>query len=318
MSTVAVEVRDLWKIYGGVEALKGISLDVSVGETVGLLGPNGAGKSTLCNIVAGIIKPSRGVARVFGLDVARESDRVKEIVSLQTQEDGLNPMLTGIENAEFYGGLYGLSRRDVRARLEELQPIHGLGMDDLRRQVKTYSGGMRRRLSLAIALLKKPKLLILDEPTSGLDVASRRALWESLEGFGGEGVSIILATHNMEEAHRLSDRVAIIDRGRLIAFDQPDRLIARFGPKSTVSLKIQVQGDLEAVREAIATRLGVDAHIASRRDGLINIYTEDPDRILPKSITLAVEAGARVVEARVREPTLEDVFIALTGRRLSS
>ncbi len=312
----AVEVRDLWKIYSGVEALKGVSLDVSIGETVGLLGPNGAGKSTLCNIVAGIIRPSKGVVRVFGLDVARESDRVKEIVSLQTQEDGLNPMLTGIENAEFYGGLYGLSRRDVRARLEEIQPIHGLGMDDLRRQVKTYSGGMRRRLSLAIALLKKPKLLILDEPTSGLDVSSRWALWESLESLGGEGVSILLATHNMEEAHRLSDRVAIIDRGRLIAFDQPDRLIARFGPKSTVSLK--VHGDIETVQKAIASRLGADTHIASRRDGLLDIYTDDPDRILPRSITLAVEAGARVVEARVREPTLEDVFIALTGRRLSS
>ncbi|OYT52730.1 daunorubicin ABC transporter ATP-binding protein [Candidatus Bathyarchaeota archaeon ex4484_135] len=308
---VAVSVRELVKEYDGTLALRGVSFDIYKGEVFGLLGPNGAGKTTLMNILAGILLPTSGKAEVLGHDVVRESRAVRALVGFCPQETVAYEELNAMENMMFYAGLYGLPRSEAKRRSKELLEFVRL-LDVAKKPVREFSGGMKRRLNLAIALINDPEVLLLDEPTTGLDPRARRDAWHYIEGLKAEGRTILLATHYMEEADRLSDRVAIMDLGRVIALDTPEALKKSVGELSVI--EVHVEEASEALKEALSA-LSENGKILSGED-YVRLYTRDPEAVLPKAVEATLRAGAKVISVSVSEPTLEDVFLKLTGRRL--
>jgi ABC-2 type transport system ATP-binding protein len=220
----AISVENLTKVFNELRAVDGISFEVKEGELFGLLGPNGAGKTTTLNMLATLIRPTSGKAFVFGFDVLKERNKVRKLIGMVFQEPALDNYLTGRENLEFHGMMYGLSRREAKERVKEALKIVELEefSDKL---VLTYSGGMKRRLEIARALVHQPKILFLDEPTLGLDAQTRRRIWDYIKKLNKErGVTIILTTHYMEEADFLAERVAIIDYGKIVALDTPENL----------------------------------------------------------------------------------------------
>jgi len=224
MDKIAIEIKDLRKDYGDVIAIEHLDLDVAEGETFGLLGPNGAGKSTTINILCGLLEPTKGSVRVGGYDVKTEPGKIKKLIGVCPQEMGVFPYLTGRENIEFFGNMNAVPKKELKSRVEKLLEKLSL-TEDADRRVKTYSGGMKRRISLVMTLVSDPKIAFLDEPTTGMDPQSRRAVWEFLKELGGDSRTIILTTHYMEEAEYLCDRVGIIDHGKLIALGKPSDLM---------------------------------------------------------------------------------------------
>jgi len=308
---VAVSVRELVKEYNGTQALRGVSFDVVEGEVFGLLGPNGAGKTTLMNILAGVLLPTSGKAEVLGHDVVSEARAVKELVGFCPQETVAYEELSAWDNMLFYAGLYGLPRSEAKRRAKELLEFVGL-LDVAKKAVREFSGGMKKRLNLAIALINDPKVLLLDEPTTGLDPRARRDVWRYVEGLRAEGRTVILATHYMEEADRLSDRVAIMDLGRVVALDTPEALKRTIGELSVIEIRVaEVPEGLGAALAPLSENGKVLVG-----EGYARIYVREPEAVLPKAIEVALRAGARISTVSVAEPTLEDVFLKLTGRRL--
>jgi ABC-2 type transport system ATP-binding protein len=229
----AITVRDLWKSYGAVQALAGVDLEVAAGTVLGLLGPNGAGKTTLVRVLATLLRADRGSARVVGLDVVADAAELRQRIGLAGQYAAVDENLTGLENLVMVGRLYGMSRRAARARGRELLERFDL-VDAADRPTKTYSGGMRRRLDLAAALVAKPPVLFLDEPTTGLDPHSRNALWGRLRALVQDGTTLLLTTQYLEEADRLADRIVVIDAGMVVAAGTPAELKARVGEGATL------------------------------------------------------------------------------------
>ena len=299
------------KEYNGTPALRGVSFEAYEGEVLGLLGPNGAGKTTLINILAGILLPTSGRAEVLGHDVVAESRAVRALVGFCPQETVAYEDLSALENMLFYAGLYGLPRSEAKRRARELLEFVGL-WDVAKKRVKEFSGGMKKRLNLAIALVNNPRVLLLDEPTTGLDPRARREVWRYIEDLKAEGRTILLATHYMEEADRLSDRVAIMDLGRVVALDTPEALKKSLGELSVVEVKVAEV--TEALRAAL-TPLSEGGKLIAGED-YVRLYTRDPDALLPEAVKAALEAGAKLEAIHITEPTLEDVFLKLTGRRL--
>jgi ABC-2 type transport system ATP-binding protein len=305
---VAIEARELRKTYGDVVALSGIDLHVEAGIVFGLLGPNGAGKTTAVRILTTLLPPEGGSARVAGFDVVRDAARLRDHIGLAGQYAAVDENLTGFENLEMVGRLYHLGRRTSRERARELLAAFDL-TDAGERLVRTYSGGMRRRLDLAAALVAQPPVLFLDEPTTGLDIRSRIALWEAIEALVAEGTTVLLTTQYLDEADRLADRIAVIDRGLVIAEGTSDELKAQVGGDR---LEVHLE-DGHRDQQAIA----VLEPIATERPFCENGTLRVPLRLRRGGIAEAVrrldEAGIGIDDIALRRPTLDDVFLNLTG-----
>jgi ABC-2 type transport system ATP-binding protein len=241
MSETAITIENLTKKFEDKTAVENLSLQVFKGELFGLLGPNGAGKTTTINILCGLVKPSSGSAKIFGSDVQKETQKVKEQIGVCIQETAIYPYLSGKENLELFGNLYGMNKKAIRERSKILLAKMGL-QDDAKRVTAKYSGGMKRRLSLALALMHDPEIAFLDEPTVAMDPQSRHAVWDFIKDQKSRGKTIILTTHYMEEAEELCDRVGIIDHGKLIALGKPKDLIAKNGVKNLEEVFIQLTG----------------------------------------------------------------------------
>ncbi|GAA3444550.1 ABC transporter ATP-binding protein [Planomonospora venezuelensis] len=310
-SPPALSCRGLGKRYGDVHAVQDVGFDVAPGEAYGLLGPNGAGKTTTISMLVGLLRPDSGHVRVCGVDLAADPMRAKARIGYVPQEIALYPELTGRENLRFFGRLFGLPRRELAGRIEEVLDLVGLmGRADSR--VKTYSGGMKRRINIGTALLHRPDVLILDEPTVGVDPQSRKAILDGVEHLVGEGMSLLYTSHYMEEVERVCDRVAIIDHGRIIAEGTRRELIALVGSADKVELSLD--GDVET---ALAKLRAVEGVIEAAMTGAtsIRLLTEGGRHLLPALIT-AVDGCATVTATQVIEPDLEATFLHLTGSTL--
>ncbi len=248
MDEKVIVIEKLVKKFEDVVAINDLSLQVLKGEIFGLLGPNGAGKTTLINILSGLLKPTSGSIAIYGYDVQKENGKVKELIGLCIQETAVYPYLTGVENVELFGNLYMLDKKTLKARCAMLLEKMAL-TQDAKRKVEKYSGGMKRRLSIILALIHNPKIILLDEPTIGMDPQSRRAVWGFIKELKKDGRTIILTTHYMEEAEELCDRVGIIDHGKLIALDSPIDLVLENGVKNLEELFIKLTG--RRIREEI-------------------------------------------------------------------
>jgi ABC-2 type transport system ATP-binding protein len=304
----AVETQDLRKTYGDVVALGGVDLRVGAGSVFGLLGPNGAGKTTAVRILTTLIRPDGGTARVLGIDVVREAGRVRERIGLAGQYAAVDEILTGFENLEMVGRLYRLGRATSRRRAAELLEQFDL-VDAGDRLVRTYSGGMRRRLDLAAALVARPPMLFLDEPTTGLDLRSRIALWEAIESLVSEGTTVLLTTQYLDEADRLADRIAVIDHGLVIAEGTSAELKARVGGER---LEVRLE-DRERSDAAVAALTGIGDAGPALVDGAVCIPISDRRGAIAKAVRKLDEADIAIDDIAVRSPTLDDVFLTLTG-----
>ncbi len=307
---VVLAAHDLWKRYGTIEAVRGVSLEIHEGETYGLLGPNGAGKTTTISMICGLLARDGGEVTLDGTPVDVGAVAAKAAIGFVPQDLAIYPDLSGRENLEFFGRLYGLSGARLKTRIGEVLEIVGLSARAGDRTDK-YSGGMQRRLNIGIGLLHQPRLLLLDEPTVGVDPQSRNAILESIAALGKQGMAILYTTHYMEEAERLCDRVGIIDAGEIRAEGTQRELVALIGEQDTV--RLTVTGDVAAAATDVAKVPGVVR--ADAKDTTIEILVSDARQALPRLIA-AAEVKADVKGVDVVEPDLEAVFLHLTGRAL--
>jgi ABC-2 type transport system ATP-binding protein len=310
--TNAVDVRSLSRTFkGGVEAVRDIDLSVATGEVFGFLGPNGAGKTTTVRVLCTLLPPTAGSASVAGVDVVADPAEVRRRIGVALQEIGLDPVQTGRELLELQCGLYGITGAHARARANELLELLGL-TDAADRRTKTYSGGMKRRLDLASALVHSPEVLFLDEPTTGLDPASRLTVWEEVARINGAGTTVFLTTQYLEEADRLCNRLAIIDAGEIVAEGTPERLKAEMG-HDVVTLALD--GADPAATEAAMDGLPGLERVVAEPDQLA-LYVEDGAGSIAEIVRRLDRAGIRVGAIAASRPSLDDVFLQATGRRL--
>jgi len=305
----AVETSRLHKRYGSVEALRGVDLLVETGSVFGLLGPNGAGKTTAVRILTTLLKPDEGSARVVGYDVVREAASVRREIGLAGQYAAVDENLTGFENLDMVGRLYHLGRGHSRARARELLESFDLA-DAGGRLVRTYSGGMRRRLDLAAALVARPPVLFLDEPTTGLDLRSRIGLWEAIEVLVSEGTTVLLTTQYLDEADRLADRIAVIDHGLVIAEGTSQELKDRVGGER---IDIHLCDDSRG-GEAVAALASIASDRPFLEDGSVRVPVAERRGSIADAVRRLDDAGIAIDDISVSEPTLDDVFLNLTGR----
>jgi ABC-2 type transport system ATP-binding protein len=314
MTPPEILARALKRSFGTTKAVDGVDLSVDRGEIYGFLGPNGAGKSTVTRVLCTLIAPSGGQASVAGFDVAAAPDQVRLRIGVALQEAALDPKQTGVEMLRLQGRFYGLSKSDTERRLADLRPLIDIG-SALEDRVATYSGGMKRRLDLALALVHNPRVLFLDEPTTGLDPVSRAKVWDEVRRLNADlGMTVFLTTQYLEEADELAGRVGIIDHGRLVAEGTPEELKRTIGTDLVVAL---VEGDPEIARRALAP-LGVVERVDVNGLEVTAAVTNGPAAISPVALALAEAGdGLRVRELSLRTPTLDDVFLSVTGARIA-
>ncbi|WP_157251743.1 ABC transporter ATP-binding protein [Nonomuraea typhae] len=301
----------LSKRYGDVVAVREVGFSIEPGQAYGLLGPNGAGKTTTISMLVGLLRPDSGSVRVGGVDLGAEPLRAKAKIGYVPQEIALYPELTGRENLRFFGRLFGLPRRRLAVRIDEVLELVGL-TDRADGKLDTYSGGMKRRINIGAALLHRPEILILDEPTVGVDPQSRKAILDGVEHLVADGMALLYTSHYMEEVERVCDRVAIIDHGRIVAEGTRQELVAMVG--SADKIELVLDGDVDAALAKLRTVEGV---IEAARTGehSVRLIAEGGRYLLPALIT-AVEGYATVTATEVIEPDLEATFLHLTGSTL--
>ena len=305
-----VEVNNLSKTYGDTRAVDGISFEIQRGEIFGLLGPNGAGKSTTINMLCAYTEPTGGQIRIDTINVVAEPERVKPFIGVVPQDIALYPDLNAVENLRFFGRLYDIPADQLARRIEELLRLVGL-YEKRKGRVEHYSGGMKRRLNLAVGLLNEPRFLLLDEPTVGVDPQSRNKIFEFIQALNAQGLTILYTTHYMEEAELLCHRVGIMDEGHIIALDTPQSLINTLG---TGIIHIGVRdgdGGLAAQLRALP-----QVRAITYRDGMLIVETVDAQRALLDIIGLFNETDTPMTALEILEPNLESVFIQLTGKQL--
>jgi ABC-2 type transport system ATP-binding protein len=307
----AICVQDLYKRFGNTQAVQGISFDVDRGEILSLLGPNGAGKSTTISILACLMAPTAGDAQVMGHSVRREPLAVRAAIGVVPQDVALYADLSARENLLFWGKMYGLRGAALRRRTGEVLEIIGLA-DRQKGAVGKFSGGMKRRLNVGIALLHRPQVLILDEPTVGIDPQSRRHILDNVKELNRQGMTVLYTTHYMEEAQELSNRIAIMDRGQVIAQGSHDELVRIVGELDRVDLTINTAWE----RAIEVWRVTEGVHQVSAEDGTLTLLVNDSNLVLPRLFESAARLGARITSVEIHEPNLEAVFLHLTGRAL--
>jgi len=309
--TPAIEMQNLHKRFGDLHAVQGVSLTAQTGEILSLLGPNGAGKSTIISMLSGLLAPTEGDALVIGHSIRREPEAAKACLGVVPQDIALYPDLSARENLLFWGKMYGLRGAALKRRVDEVLEIIGLA-DRQKGRVDKFSGGMKRRVNIGAALLHKPQVIIMDEPTVGIDPQSRRHILDNVKELNRQGMTVLYTTHYMEEAAELSDHIAIMDHGRVIAYGTHDELIRLVGEQTRIDLTLNV--DAERVLTAWRQVEGVSR--ADALDGVVTVLVDDSNRVLPRLFEAATAVGARITSVDIREPNLEAVFLHLTGRAL--
>ena len=305
----AVEADGLVKTFDRTRAVDGVDLHVATGSIYGVLGPNGAGKTTTIAMLATLLRPDAGDARVFGHDVVREPQIVRQLIGLTAQYASLDEALSGVENLVLFSRLQGHGRRAAKRKAGELLEEFGLS-DAATKPVTQYSGGMRRRLDLAASLIAQPPLIFLDEPTTGLDPRTRTQMWNTIRRLVATGSTVLLTTQYLDEADQLADRIAVIDHGRVVAEGTPDDLKASVG-ESSLQMRLFDPADLGDATVAVERVLGTRP-VVSHEAGRLTAPMHNPDRVAELLVTLR-EAGIRLAELSVSKPTLDEAFLALTG-----
>ncbi|MCW5802840.1 MAG: ATP-binding cassette domain-containing protein [Deltaproteobacteria bacterium] len=313
VGAIAVEATALEKKFNNVRAVDGIDLCVRRGQVFGVLGPNGAGKTTMLKMLATLLSIDGGSARIFGIDVAARPHEVRQLVGVTGQYASVDENLTGRENLVLFGRLLGLPRKGAAQTAEELLAAFGLA-DAADRQIKQFSGGMRRRLDLAASLISRPPLIFLDEPTTGLDPRTRGQMWDTIRQLVRDGATVLLTTQYLDEADQLADRIAVIDRGKKVAEGTPDELKASVG-NSTLHVRLEDRTRTADAAALVARVLGEDPVLTPEAGGL-NIALADANRAADVLIALR-QAELGITTASVRQPSLDEVFLALTGHHTS-
>ncbi|HSB03042.1 MAG TPA: ATP-binding cassette domain-containing protein [Anaerolineales bacterium] len=312
MSSI-LEVQNLVKKYGDFTAVNGVTFDIEEGEVFSLLGPNGAGKTTTISMLSTLFPPTAGDAMIGGHSITKEPMAVKQVIGVVPQELALYEDLTARENLIFWGQMYGLSGKALHSRIDEVLEQIGL-TDKAKNRIRTYSGGMKRRVNIGVGLLHKPRLLFMDEPTVGIDPQSRRAILDTVKDLNKQGMTVLYTTHYMEEAEELSDRVGIIDHGELIALGTQKELTQQVGQMEALILHIGESDDPEALANSLK---GIkDVLEANVTDHEVSIITPEAEDILASVVGKANERGIKIRSIDMREPNLEAVFLHLTGRAL--
>lgn len=304
-----ISVKDLTKTYGSNQALKGISFDIKGGEFFGLLGPNGAGKTTTISIMSTIVVPDGGSVSIDGFDLKKNPEACKRTIGVVPQEIALYNELSAYDNLLFWGSLYGVSSADLKTRADETLKLFGL-YERRNDKVKTYSGGMKRRINIASALLHRPKVLFMDEPTVGIDPQSRNLIFEVVEKLHKEGMTIVYTTHYMEEAERFCDRIGIIDNGQIIAQGTLEELKSSGNMKETIVVAF---GNLS---DSLFQKISSDWSDLKRIDNSIHFYTSSVKNDLSRLILKCSEIGLEVLNIEIQKVNLETIFLSLTGKQL--
>ncbi len=307
----AIEAKNLCKSFGDIHAVQGASFHAETGEVLSLLGPNGAGKSTSISMLCGLLQPTSGEAAIMGHSIVSEPEAAKACLGVVPQDVALYPDLSARENLDFWGKMYGLRGAKLKARVDEVLEIIGL-TDRQKDHIGKFSGGMKRRVNIGAALLHKPQVIIMDEPTVGIDPQSRRHILDNVKELNRQGMTVLYTTHYMEEAAELSHHIAIMDKGKVIAYGTHDELIRLVGEQTRIDLALN--GETERVLDAWRAVDGV-ARIDST-DGTATALVNDSNRVLPRLFDAAARCGLRITSVNIQEPNLETVFLHLTGRAL--
>ncbi len=307
----AIQAQDLHKAFGSIPAVDGVTFSVGRSEIFSLLGPNGAGKTTTISMLSGLLRPDSGEGFLMGNSIRRQAAQARAVLGVVPQDIALYMDLSARENLSFWGKMYNLRGKALSRRVDEVLEVIGLA-DRQKERVGTFSGGMKRRVNIGVALLHKPPVVIMDEPTVGIDPQSRRHILDAVKELRGRGMTVLYTTHYMEEAEELSDRVAVMDKGRIIACGTNAELIRMVGRDTRIELALNAESGrvLDLWRSLEGIR-GVTAE-----DGHITILAADSNRVLPRLFESAAARGVRITSLEIREPNLEAVFLHLTGRAL--